>query len=190
MASNPDWQDPNRRVSDSTVHKRVFDFDNDAYRVHVVEPVPLEAGDIQIGAVELKDGDTDTRVDVEEVGNNNAVLVENARQFQKTSINNFGSALISPATTLELVSFTVPSSTSFEFIGGIVGGDEYGEFIFEVGGTTIALARNSGSNRTIMMRFLESQSVGAGTTVKIKATNIGHRTKQFEATLSGYTLPV
>lgn len=190
MASNPDWENPNKQVSDSSVHKRVFDYDNDAYRVNVVEPIELKVADIQIGAVEIKDGESDTRASVVSVGANNALIVRNLTEQTKTSVNAFGSALITPGATITLATYTVSVGMSFTFTGGIVGGDEAGEFHFEVGGSDIALVRNSGSQRTIVIKFPEPQVIGASTIINIKAKNIGNKTKPFESTLSGYILPI
>ena len=187
---NPDWQDPNRNVSDSSIHKRVFDYDNDAYRVNVVEPIELEVGDIQIGAVEIKDSITDERANVVSIGDKNGIITQNLIEQTKTSVNSFGSAIVSPGLTVTLATYTIASDKAFTFIGGIVGGDESGEFHFEVGGSDIALVRNSGSQRSIIVNFPESQKVGASTVINIKVKNLGNKTKQFEATLSGYLLPI
>ncbi len=190
MTSNPDWQDPNRDVSPSQIIQRTFDNPDDAWRVNVVAgSISIDPGEINIGAVELKDQNSDNRVDVEIIGSFNAVITRDAIDFQKTKVNVFGSALVTPGSTLTLVSYVVPVSSVFTFSGGIVGGDESGEFTFEIAASTIALVRNSGSNRTIMLRFLEPPSAGAATLLQIKVKNIGIKPKQFEATLSGYTMP-
>lgn len=188
--SNPDWQDPNRNVSGGQITQRTFDYDNDAVRVNVVEPIELKVEDIQIGAVEIKDDTTDTRANVLVVGGTNAIITRDVIQQTKTSVNSFGSAIITPSATVTLATFTVATGTSFTFVGGMVGGDEVGEFHFEVAGSDIGLFRNSGANRTAIVKFPEPQTVGAGTLINIKATNIGHKSKQFEATVSGYSIPV
>ena len=189
MASNPDWENPNKNVSDSTIHKRVFDYDNDAYRVNVIEPIELEVSDIEIGKVEIKDSDSDTTLNVVDVGGSNAILSRDVIDQIKTSVNIFSSALVSPSALVTLASYTVSANTIFTFTGGIVGGDEAGEFHFEVDGNDIALVRNSGSQRTITLHFPESQQVGAGSLINIKVKNIGNKSKQFESTLSGFIIP-
>jgi hypothetical protein len=45
-------------------------------KVALDQDVTLNAGDIEIGAVEIKDGDTDTRLDVESDGTKNAAYVQ------------------------------------------------------------------------------------------------------------------
>jgi hypothetical protein len=48
--------------------------------VKVVNPIPLDVGDIEIGAVELKDATTDTRAVVKSDGTNNALVVVQNRK--------------------------------------------------------------------------------------------------------------
>ena len=66
----------------------------------------LEIGDIEIGAVELKDGDTDTRADIESDGTKNALFVQanndslGVQQVQSNSSN------IATETTLGLIKDT------------------------------------------------------------------------------------
>jgi len=68
--------------------------------------VELSSGDIQIGAVELKDGDTDTRADIESDGTKNALFVQanddslGVQQVQSNSSN------IATETTLGLIKDT------------------------------------------------------------------------------------
>lgn len=190
MASNPDWQDPNRNVSDSTINKRTFDFDNDAIRVNVVEPIELKVEDIQIGAVEIKDGETDTRASVITQGTTNALVVRTLVEQVKTTVNSFGSAIVNPGITLTLASYTITAGNSFTFQGGIVGGNGSGEFHFEVDGNDIALVRNSGAQPTIKIKFPEPQKISTPVVVNIKVKNIGHTSQPFEATLSGYNVPL
>jgi len=188
MASNPFWQDPNRNTSPSQITQRVFEPDDDLIRVSVVKPIELTVGDIQIGAVEIKDGDTDTRADVETIGAYGALMVYDPIEFQKAKVNIFGSAIVTPGNILNLAQFVVPAGKTFTFSGGIVGGEQEGEFYFDIGGATVALARNSGSNRTIQLRFLEPPTAGAAQIINLKVKNIANKTKQYEATLSGYTI--
>ena len=186
--SNPDWPDPNRNTSTSQISQRVFDDDDDLIRVSVIKPIPLEVSDIQIGAVEIKDGDSDTRADVAEVGGNNGLVVQNAIDQAKSKVNIFGSTTVSPGVTVTLATYTVPVGKAFTFTGGIVGGTANGEFHFEIAGSDIAVYRNSGSNPSCQLRFVEPPTATAGSIINIKVKNCDNKTRIFESTLSGYTL--
>ena len=150
--ANPQFPDPNKDISDHEIRKRYFDSTKDAVRVDVIDgDITINVGDIEIGAVEIKDHDSETRVDVEECHDYNALLVKDCMEFQKAKVNVFGSSSVSPSATVTLATYTVPAGKRFFFTGGIVGGDGTGEFEFEVGGSNVALVRNSGSNRTIQI---------------------------------------
>jgi len=148
----------------------------------------IESATFDIGNVKIEDGNSHRLADVEAVGTSNAIVVQDATSLQKAKINNFGSTIVAVGNTLTLATYTVPSGKTFVFVGGIVGGDEAGEFTFNFGLATIALVRNSGSNRTIVIHFPESPEASATTVVTIKAKNVGNKDKQFEALLSGYVI--
>ena len=113
----------------------------------------LEVSDIQIGAVEIKDGNSDLRADVEisALGKNGLVVIPT--EIAKQSINNFGNAVLAPDASLTLASYTVPVGKRFIFKGGVVGGSGPGAFSFRIASSTQCLVRNSGSNRTIQLNF-------------------------------------
>lgn len=187
--ANPHWPDPNRNISLPQVIHRCFNSTDDLWRVDVVQGnISIDPGDIQIGAVEIKDHDSTVRLDVEPVHDFNAILVVDAFQFQKTKINTFGSTSVTPGSTVTLATFTVPAGKVFHFTQATVGGRDAGEFELEVGGSTVAFVRNSGSTQTLDHKFAEPPESSAGTIINIKVTNIGHVTKTFEATLSGFTI--
>jgi len=192
MASNPDWREPNVNTSPSQIAQRVFEQADDLIRVSVVKGnISIDPGDIQIGAVEIKDGNTDTRATVVACDpNNNALLVKSCVDEVKTKINIFGSTTVAPGSTVTLASYTVAASKAFTFSGGIVGGAAQGEFHFEIAGSDVALYRNSGSNPSVQIRFLEPPTAGAATVINIKVRNLDNKTRSFEATLSGYTVDV
>lgn len=54
--------------------------------------IAIDAGDIEIGAVELKDGDTDTRVDIETDGTKNAIYVQTNKVIPGTAATSLGKA--------------------------------------------------------------------------------------------------
>lgn len=157
----------------------------------VANPLPVQmSSDIEIGAVEIKDSNTDTRVDVEPVGPYNAILTKDITEFQKQKINNFGTATVAPSATITLATYTVPVGKRFIYSGGIVGGTEVGEFYFDINANTQALVRNSGSNPTIQVRFIEAPEASGGSTVDLKVKNISNKTRTYEANLSGYIVDV
>lgn len=147
-------------------------------------------GDFQIGAVELKDRDSNTRADIETIGNYNGLLVKDVTEFQKQKLNNFGSASVSPGATITLATYNVPAGKRFVYSGGIVGGTEQGEFTFDINLVTQALIRNSGSNPTIQVKFIEPPEASAGAVIELKVKNISNKTRSFEATLSGFLTDV
>ena len=148
----------------------------------------LTVGDIEIGAVEIKDGDSNLRADVEAgvSGKNGIVVIIDEKTRSIVSV--FGSAVISPSATSTLATFTVPSGKRFIFSGGIVGGGESAEFSFIVASATVCLVRNSGSNRTIVVLFPTAPEASASAVIDLKAKNVSLKTKTFEATISGYTV--
>ena len=150
------------------------------------------ASDIQIGAVEIKDWNSDTRVDVQTIGNYNGLLVRDAYDFQKSTVNIYGDANVSYDTETTIVSYTVPVGRTFKFTGAIIGGNADGEFSLEVGATRVALVRNSAAARTDAIQFWNEIAVNAGGVVNIKVKNrsiVKKNTSQFEATLNGHTIP-
>jgi len=149
------------------------------------------SSDIQIGAVEIKDWDTDKRVDVEECHNFNAMLVRDCEQFQRSTANFYGDATVAYDNTITLVSYTVPTGKLFKFNNIIMGGDADGEFYIEVNSTRIALLRNSASERTKFLTLGNYIELNPGDNVSVKVKNVSwvkRNTKQFEATLNGYTI--
>lgn len=189
MPANPDYPEPNKNVSLPGVIHRCFDNDDDCWRVNVVAgSISIDPGEINIGAVEIKDHNTDTRLDVEVVGDYNAILVSDAIEYQKAKVNMWGSTSITPSSTVTLVTYTVPSGKIFTLTQAIIGGRNCGEFEIEVGGSNIALIRNSGAHPTSIVKFEEPPEASAGTVINIKAKNIGHVTRPFEATMAGYTI--
>jgi len=213
----PGELDDSSIISRDTIMKRVFDPGKDKLRVDLDSDIQIGAveikdhnsdlradvltrddginalavdirGDIQIGAVELKDGNTDTRVDVENVGSYNAVMAMDVVNYQKQKINIFGSSLVAPGVTVTLATYTVPVGKTFTYSGGIVGGKSMGSFEFVINSITNALVRNSGSNPTIQVKFIEPPEASGNSIIDLRVTNDGDLARQFEATLSGFII--
>jgi len=106
----------------------------------------------------------------------------------ETKVVIYGSSVVGTGATVTLATYTVPAGKRFIFKGGIIGGSEAGEFTFEINSNTYALVRNSGSIRTIVATFPVPPEASAAAIVDINVKNIGNKTRQFEATLNGYTI--
>ena len=150
------------------------------------------SSDVQIGAVEIKDWNSDRRLDVIECGSYNAILTKDCSDYQKTKIIQYGETSITYNSDNVIVSYTVPTNRKFILNGVIVGGNADGEFSVLIDSSKIGYIRNSAAKRTINSSFWENTEVSAGSVIQIKGKNISHikqNTRQFEATISGYTIP-
>jgi len=110
----------------------VLDQDSNAIKVKVVNNIPIEAGDIEIGAVEIKDGMSDTRavVDTAEadgVANTKNTIAASARAsgFNGTTwdrlragLSDVASALTGILNTLPLALYHSSRSTRTDGLGG------------------------------------------------------------------------
>jgi hypothetical protein len=173
-----------KSINGNNVHQEIITLANEDGTL--IKPATFEKQNEIIDEIK----NISNKISIQTIGDFNAILSVDVVEFQKSKINVFGSSIIVPSNTLTIASYTVPVGKTFTFSGGIIGGDESGEFYFEIDNNVIALARNSGSNRTIFFKFLEAPTAGSGSVINIRAKNIGHRTKQYEATLSGYTINV
>ena len=145
----------------------------------------LNAGDIQIGAVELKDWDSTTRADIHTVGSMNALLVQDVEENQRIVANIYNQINISSSTESTIATYTVPSGKIFKLKQLVIGGNSDGTFKLEVGGSTWAIFRNSASERTKSIKFNEVLA-GQGIIINIKCYNESHQTRTFEATMFGF----
>lgn len=102
----------------------------------------------------------------------------------------YGDSMVAQAATVTLVTFTVPAGKRFYFKGVSVGGGEEGEFSFEINAGRIGLWRNSGSTRSAVITFPEQPEASAAAIINVIVTNKSNKTRQFEATIYGYTLTV
>jgi len=148
----------------------------------------LTVDDISIGAVEIKDGDSDIRLDVEVCGDYNAILTQDCVDFQKTKINIFGQSLITKGSTLTVATHTVTAGKTFHFTGLTYGGSAMGEFDVELDGATTFLLRNTGSSLTQKQSFSEPPEVGAGKVINIKVENMFNKDGIFDVTIEGFEI--
>lgn len=152
----------------------------------------LTVSELKIGAVEIKDGNSDRRADVEPVGSLNALIIYDAIEQQMTDRHTYDSASVAYNATVTVWSYTVPASTEFRLTNVEAGGNADGEFTVEVGGSTVRFRRNSAAHRTIDIPFNPYKAIPAGTLVAVKAKNISfikQGTRQFEVGVAGYTIP-
>ena len=185
-----------RHEHDAEAHaKRVLAVSKDGMPIDENNPLPVEAsidvGDIHIGAVEIKDKDSDIRATVIQRLTDTALIVQDLSEYQKNTVNIYGEATVPWDTEITLCTYTVPTSKTFNFSGIIIGGNADGEFFAKIGGTPIAKIRNTAAARTISAIFWNNPKVNAGGNVTITAKNISIRknTREFEATLNGFILP-
>jgi len=181
-----------RHEHDAEAHaKRVMCVSKDGLPIDENNRLPvealLEASQISIGAVTIKDQNSNTQADVENVGLN-ALVVTFAETILKTKVVQFGASVVGPGATVTLISYTVPALKTFHWVGAFVGGRESGEFTLQINGATVVLIRNSGSIRTINSKFPEDPEASGSSVVEIKVKNISELSRSFEATLFGYTL--
>ena len=146
--------------------------------------VDFSPGDIQIGAVEIKDHDSNTRLDVVEIQTGQHAML--TREARGSNISVFGSDIISPSVTLDVATRTVPVGQRFIWKGGIIGGNDAGEFIFKVNGSVKHFWRNAGANRSKDLIFPHQLEANAGDTVTVSVKNVGNKIRQFEASISGF----
>ena len=148
----------------------------------------LTVSEITIGGVYLYDYNSGLGADViPTAGGYNGLVVVTTEQ-PKGKVTIYGSSMIAPNSTLTLATYTVPSLKRFVYSGAIIGSASAGEFDLKVGAATVAKVRNSGSNRTIIVKFPEEPEASAGTTIEIVGENIGDLARMFEATIFGYTI--
>jgi hypothetical protein len=141
-----------------------------------------------MGVVIIRDSVSDIQANVIRKDNKNALLVYDIKDETKQAVNIFHDEIISPDSTLTLSEYTVPTDKHFVLQGAMVGGNQPGIFYFKVDSDTIAIARNSGSERTVVFSFPQPFIINTGKRIYIEVKNIGNITETFETTLSGYVV--
>jgi len=149
----------------------------------------LTVGDIEIGAVEIKNHDSDVRASVVAGATYNAIVTIDHAETGATSINLFTEKSINGFTEDTLVTFTVPAGKKFFVTGIIVGGNADGKFTLKAAGSKLCIARNSATKKTMDISFPERSESNAAESqvVEILCYNEHGATRAFEGTLLGYT---
>lgn len=197
MADTPEWT----TIRQDTVNKWnvIKDEHRDAAKARAVttvlgdgtavsdmNPLPvkcdLEVSDIQIGAVELKDGSSNQRATVTSEG---ALKVTFDGASSSIASDLFGKQMITASDFATLVTKTIATGKIFDFSGVILNGDEYGYFEIKVNGDVRVSWRNSGSKRSSTIPFPSKIETIAGDIITIIATNNGTETRSFEASIFG-----
>jgi len=126
-----------------------------AKRVRMVGPTPfILEGDLQIGAVEIKDRNTDLRANVENIGGKGALDVNIVSgQLQTKDVVNQYAQISNVPRLIEttLVTLTVPPGKRYHFKAYTGGGEADGLFRMKINNTVINTMRNSGAMRSVQV---------------------------------------
>lgn len=165
---------------------RYVDVIDDGGIMRLAVDASLTVGDIQIGAVEIKDHDSGVRADVLSVGSTNGLVIYDGLEEEKIPYLGFGEKIIGASATDTLISKTVTVGKKLYIESITCGGNEYGKFFLFVNTTKRMIMRNSGSNPTIIFKFDKALIFNGGDTIELKAENIYHQTKTYEGNIVGY----
>jgi len=149
-------------------------------------PIPVtvegfEIGDIAIGAVEIKDGDSDTRVDVEadpEATTKNSMFVQApslldvleqilAAQGGGNPVEKFGETSVSGNTETTLASYTVPAGKKVQVRGIFGEGVDNGVFRLYIDGTKVWQKRNAWTDRNVEGAMFAEATASQAIEVKV-----------------------
>jgi len=159
---------------------RVFDKNDKPIDSDNRFPVDIR-GDIEIGAVEIKDGTTDNRAVVTADG---ALLVTTAGTIG-VPVNVYNQLDVPSATQLTLLTYTIPTGRALHFSQFMVGGNSDGTFTIRANGSILAFVRNNAAQRTISITFKNELEINAGNVVSILVYNESNVTRTFEGTING-----
>jgi len=140
-----------------------------------------------IKVAEIQDPTTGLRANVIEESGQNALVVSDSTNATKTEDNRFGESLIGAGATDTVVTITVIAGKNQYITGMLVGGNGPAEFKLYINSVEKARIRNSGSNRTVPLKFPETFDTSASDIIEVKATNINERAWTYECTLFTYT---
>lgn len=128
------------------------------------------------------------------IGDEYGVTVKPIIRAYDNSINAFDDATgISPNSDTTIVSYTVPSSTVFSFLGCKVSGDLGAKFTVFVDASIVYTLRTTNANLDGMLYFNTPVfEVAAGSVILIKAIYYNNNavTCDFEGTIIGFNTPV
>jgi len=131
----------------------------------------VENMDLEIGAVEIKDGTTDQRATVDSNGNLH-VYVANAAAYQLVNTFNQPVAAIPVSTPTTVVTYTVPAGKTFNVLGAVGSGAADGLFTLYINSTKVAKAGSSFQGRAVFFNFVEvGLPAVAGDVVRLEVEN-------------------
>lgn len=171
----------NRQVSN--VLSRVYNKTKNTLRVEGIE-VTLLPGDIEIGAVEIKDGLTDQRASV---GSDGGLRVQELPVLEP--INVFASDTGTASLFTDIVVYTVPAGKTLYLTGYIVTGEAEAKFELVDNTTVISTFRITRATMTGAIDFGKGaiKVIGAHTvTIRVRNNDLVDRT--FEGQLYGYLI--
>lgn len=167
----------------SNVLSRVYDKVENALRVKGIS-VTLEGADIEIGAVELKNGTTDDRAFIAPDG---ALSVREAQNTQP--VNVFSTAAGTPAVFSDILTYTVPIGTVFWFSGYVLTGEAEGKFEILINASVVSTYRITRAQMTADMNFGRGAlKATAGQTITVRVRNAELISYNFEAQIYGYLI--
>jgi hypothetical protein len=104
--------------------------------------------------------------------------------------NIFGLVTLVPSNVeTTVVSYAVPVSKTFYFIGLNASGNANALYVLYVDGSSTLAGRTSVANLTLSLNYAYSPiKVSAGDTISIKVTHYANTSCDFEGTILGYTL--
>jgi len=113
------------------------------------------------------------------------IPINQAESIPSDTILVFDERDIAGSTTETQASYTVPTGKWFFIDHIIVGGNTDGKFRLKVNGSTYALARSSGTQRTQELFFSKSKTVPTDI-VEIETENVDITSGRYEVTLIGF----
>ena len=153
-------------LSATTVVKRAFDPDTNTFRTNA-----MLTGDVQIGAVEIKDADTDVRANVITNGGQNRLLVDAG--VTSVSANDIVSAVTSNTVDTIKAIYTVPVGKTL-IITSFAVGTRSADILAQLqsdGNVVLDIPVSSGANSFAGQEFDVASGLGpfvAGTVIQIK----------------------
>ena len=145
-------------------------------------------GDIQIGAVEIKDGSTDQRASVQGNGGLNVNVLSTPSETVGVGTNVYDDIVgVLTSTETDLVSYTVPTGKKFILTGGKGTGSSDAHYKLKIDGNTEAFYKTSYFDRVAKFFFdnRDGVEVAAGIVIKITVEHEESASQEFYGNLFG-----
>lgn len=173
---------PSVQAQYNNVISRVYDQPENALRI--VGDINIKPGDIEIGAVEIKDHITDIRTAVDST---NALKVREAQL--ETSINQYSSGTGTAGVLTDILTYTVPTGKTFYIEGYIATGEAEARFEVTVDSVVKTAYRITRADLTAEVNFGKAPIVAlADSVVKVRVENHYNTNLTFETNIYGYLI--